>query len=363
MPVTDPADRPEEAAALEAAAARAMTVGDAAGAVRLLSQALGIAPTVALHLSLAAAQRRLGRLDQALASVERALVLQPRDFTALLMRASLVERLGRTREAAAAYGAALTQAPALEVLNEPTRRAAEHARQVYARHQDDMVEAVQAGSRHALLDCSDAETRRIKAFIADVTRGRRRYRQEPSGFFYPGLAAIDFYERDRFAWLEALEAATDSIEAELADLVCDPTDGFVPYVDYDESLPLDQWRGLNRSPDWSAFHLLFNGQPVAENCARCPKTMEVLSRIPPAATARPLARGHVLCAQTRHPHSAAHRGLEHAAGLPPPAGRAAELPLPSGRGDPDLAARTGLGVRRHGRARGGERQRQGPASS
>ena len=305
MTTTDAADRSQEAAALEAGAALAMVAGDAVAAAALLDQALALQPpTIALHLSLAAARRRLGALDAALESVDCALALQPRDFTALLMRASLIERLGRTREAATAYGAALTQAPlSLEALNEPTRRAALHAQEVHARHRTEMGQTIQAGSVDALAACDEAEARRVQAFIDDITGRRRRYRQEPSGFFYPGLPAIDFYDRVRFPWLERLEAATDLIERELAALVSESQDGFVPYVNYRESLPLDQWRALNRSPDWSAFHLYLNGALAAPNCARCPCTMEALSHVPqPQLPGRsPAAMFSVLKPHTRIP--------------------------------------------------------------
>jgi aspartyl/asparaginyl beta-hydroxylase (cupin superfamily) len=34
------------------------------------------------------------------------------------------------------------------------------------------------------------------------------------------------------------------------------------------------------NPDWSAFYLWKNGEPVAENAARCPRTLEALRDVP-----------------------------------------------------------------------------------
>ncbi len=299
---------PQVAAAvspLEAEAAQAMAAGEVARAAHLLEQALTqSSPSVGLHLSLAAVRRRLGDLPGALASVDAALTLQPRDFVALLTRASLLERLGLARDAAAAYGIALNQAPpSLDSLDPATRRATLRAREVHERHQAEMAAFLHERSLAALDRCTGPETRRAAGLIEDLLGRRKRYRQEPSTFFYPGLPAIEFYDREAFDWIEALEAATDDIAAELADVVAERQDGFVPYVDYDDSLPLDQWRPLNRSPDWSAFYLYLKGAPVQENCARCPRTVAALARTPqPQLGGRsPAAMFSVLKPHTRIP--------------------------------------------------------------
>ena len=301
-----------EPSALEAEAARAMQAGEFARAAGLLEQALAqSSPTLSLHLGLAAIRRRTGDLGGALASVDGALTLSPRDFVALLTRASLLERKGQGAEAATAYGHALGQAPpALDGLDPPTRRAALHAREVYDRHQADMAAFLHEKSRAALERCSGPEARRAAALIEDLLGRRKRYRQEPSSFFYPGLPAIEFYDREAFDWIEALEASTDAIAAELAAVVTERADGFVPYVDYDESLPLDQWRALNRSPDWSAFHLYRNGAPVERNCARCPATVAALARTPqPQLGGRsPAAMFSVL---KPHTHIPPHTGVSN----------------------------------------------------
>ena len=282
-----------------------MAAGDAAGAAHLLERAAdGGGNSVPLHLSLAAVRRRLADFDSALSSVERALALEPRHFTSLLMRASLLERLGRDREAATAYGIALIQAPpSLDTLDPPTQQAVSHARDVHARHVAKMSELLHGQSLAALDRCTPAEADRARNLIEDLLGRRKRYRQEPSAFYYPGLAAVEFYDRDCFPWLAELEAATDAISEDLSHLLAGQAEGFTPYVDYHDSLPLDQWRALNRSPDWSAFHILRNGAPVPENASRCPNTMAVLARMPqPQLPGRsPSAMFSVLRPHTRIP--------------------------------------------------------------
>jgi aspartyl/asparaginyl beta-hydroxylase (cupin superfamily) len=55
---------------------------------------------------------------------------------------------------------------------------------------------------------------------------------------------------------------------------------FVPYIQYDEHLPLAQWRPLNRNPDWTAIHLWRNGELVDANARHCPRTLELLEKLP-----------------------------------------------------------------------------------
>ena len=68
-------------------------------------------------------------------------------------------------------------------------------------------------------------------------------------------------------------------------------------------MPLDQWRELNHSPRWSAFHFYEKGQPIAERCSRAPATMAVLSRLPQAQVPlrSPSALFSVLQPHTRIP--------------------------------------------------------------
>src|SRR5580692_9264650 len=90
---------------LKAAADRAMVGGDPATARGLLRQAVALAPQrLDLWLGLAACERALGDQNAALGAAEAALKVDPRSFPALLMKASLLERMGAPHGAGAAYG-------------------------------------------------------------------------------------------------------------------------------------------------------------------------------------------------------------------------------------------------------------------
>src|SRR4051794_6362189 len=99
------------AADLIAQADSAAAAGDLKRAEGLLDEAARIqADDAGLFLKLAAIQRGTGQPDRALESVHRALAVDPRDFTALLMRASLLDRL-EMEEAPEAWAHAIAQKP------------------------------------------------------------------------------------------------------------------------------------------------------------------------------------------------------------------------------------------------------------
>jgi aspartate beta-hydroxylase len=292
------------AADLKAAADQAAMRGDLNEARRRLEQATALdAGSVDLWTSLAACCRALGDFPAAAAAVDAALRADPRAFYALMMRASLLERAGQTRAAALAYGVALTQAPPDARLDPAARAAVAQARVAYAAHNAQLEAALKEAARRACGGADSAELRRADLFAERLVGKRRVYHQEPVQFHYPGLSEIEFWERDEFPWLEALEAATDDIREELAAILHEDGEDIAPYVNYPDGVPLDQWAELNRSPRWGAFHLYYDGREVAWNAKRAPKTMAALAHVPqPTLPNRsPAAMFSVLQPRTRIP--------------------------------------------------------------
>jgi len=225
-------------------------------------------------LKLAAIQRGTGRLKLALETVHRALAISPLDFTALLLRASLLDRLS-DQGAAEAWTNALAQKPDGDLprhLEAVVSTAKARVEQWTAEREQRMIAAM-APFEH---DANANERWRLQRFRSNVLRRTRPYHSEPTHFHFPALPEREFYPRDRFAWIEQLERATDIIASELQELMASDAAELVPYVQYADHLPLDQWRELNRNKDWSAIHLLQNGEMVEANAKRCPHTLELL---------------------------------------------------------------------------------------
>ena len=299
----------DELSTIVAQADRASASGDLNAAHSLLLQACETTGDPALLLRLAGIQRAIGRPQDALGSVHRALASAPRDFTALLMRASLLDHLDLP-EAGEAWAHALVQHPdgdppphLAEVIRKARARAAEWTGGREAKFQSVMTAAEASAN--------DEERTRLERFRSNSVRRTRIYHSSPTHFHYPELTEREFHPRRLFPWIEELESQTDAIAAELMEVMASERAELVPYIEYPDHVPLDQWRELNRSKDWTAIHLLKNGEVVDANSRHCPTTMSFLTGCdqPRIAGASPNAMFSLLAPDTVIP---AHVGFNNA---------------------------------------------------
>ena len=113
----------------------------------------------------------------------------------------------------------------------------------------------------------------------DMLKGERQiFVQQPSVFYYPYLAQRQYFEREEFDWVPAIEAAAPAIRAELVALLEDAE--FRPYIENEPDRPHRDFHGLNENQDWSALYLWRNGKVVDEDARRCPATMAALEKVP-----------------------------------------------------------------------------------
>jgi aspartyl/asparaginyl beta-hydroxylase (cupin superfamily) len=265
--------------ALVAEADRAAASGNLPRAIELLEQAGAKDPDQPqLWLKLAALRRAAGQPARALEAVQRALALAEYDFMALTMRATLVEKLAPD-QAGEAWAFALAQRPAGDI---PPQLAdalvrGEAIRDRWIAEREARLDKV---TGPIITDASDDEAARIARFQSNVLRKTRVYHSEPTHFAFPGLAEREFHPRDEHPWLAELEAATDGIAAELGAVMAAERAELVPYIQYEQHQAMAQWRELNQNRDWTAIHLIRNGQRVEANARHCPETMALLERLP-----------------------------------------------------------------------------------
>ncbi|HEV8406988.1 MAG TPA: aspartyl/asparaginyl beta-hydroxylase domain-containing protein [Sphingomicrobium sp.] len=274
--------------------------GDVARALELLEQAVKQAEaSPELWIKLSAMRRASGDSAGALKAVERALSSAPLDFTALLSRAFILERLGDVR-AGEAFLHAAAQEPPEDRIPPSMRKAVEHARRKAADHRTEL-EARLASAIPSNL--SEAEGWRVARFVSNASRRTRHFHQEPTDFHYPGLPEIEFHDREQFPELDAVEAAVETIRREFDALIAAEAAEMVPYIQYPDHVPVAQWAELNKNRNWTAIHLLQNGQRVEANARHCPETMEVLARLPQPNVpgASPNAMFSLLAPRTRIP--------------------------------------------------------------
>ena len=268
-----------QTANLVAQADQAVAAGDLRRAVTLLSEAAEGNPVDAeLWMKVAALHRATGSLSAALGALHRALAVSPLDFTMLLMKASLLQRMGHP-EAGQAWAHAFAQKPSADL---PPQIAA--VVKEGERHHAAWIEARELRMKAAMSaveqSSNEDEHRRIERFRTNVLGKTKPYPSSPTHFNFPELSQREFHPRHLFPWLSELEGATEAIASELQAVTSAERAELEPYVQYEDHLPLAQWKPLNRNPDWTAIHLWRNGELVDANARHCPRTLEVLAKIP-----------------------------------------------------------------------------------
>ncbi len=211
-------------------------------------------------------------------ALDRLLAAEPGSLRGLIGKGDCRARAGDDRAATSFYRAAMAAAAAAGELPadlvaeiERVRSVCEGKDRLYRDHLLDSLERSGVGE--------EARSSRFQESL-DIMFGEKRiYLQEPTGYYFPGLPQIQYYEREQFPWLEAVEAATGEIKAEIEALLGD-SDAFRPYLVSGTDRPQSNVHGLLDNPDWSTLYLWENGGPVEANAERCPRTMAALRDVP-----------------------------------------------------------------------------------
>ncbi len=139
-------------------------------------------------------------------AIRKALTLEPRNLLALVARANLLERQGKTHEAAIAHGAVAMVAPPPDRVHPDLRSSVAYSI-AYRDHYDRSCGTFldQYLEKH-LRDCAGDDLRRFRDSVDIMVGRKKRYDSHPSHYFYPRLAPIEFFDRDEFPWIESVEA-------------------------------------------------------------------------------------------------------------------------------------------------------------
>lgn len=261
-------------------AATAMQGGDFATALGLLTQAEMNEPgNPEIHMAKAVVLRVKGEHLQAIAALDDALALDPYHFFALLSKGAIIERLSGQKAASRIYRTALKLAPSAEHMPPAMAAQTEHARRVVEADQA-ALEAFLNEQLTASSALGEAQAFRFRESV-DIMLGKARpFVQEPLLFHYAQLPPVTFYPRDMFPWFAELEAATDTIRAELEMAISILGNEFRPYIQYPSGAPVNQWAELNHSEKWNTLFLWRDGVRQDEACQACPQTAALLERLP-----------------------------------------------------------------------------------
>jgi aspartyl/asparaginyl beta-hydroxylase (cupin superfamily) len=259
----------------------AMQRGAASEARRAFEEVAAAGNGIAPPWILIAQACRMERDDAGeLNALDKLLAEQPRHLRALIMKGDLLARQGEVRGAHSFYRLAIGVAQGTADL--PASIAADLQRvsaELQRSQGDYRAHLDQALARAGFTSLQP----RVRDALAIASGEKQLFLQQPTSFYFPGLPQIQFYEREVFDWVEALESQTFAIQAEL-DAVLVQTHDFPPYVENDPNRPL-KTHNLVANRDWGGFHLL-RGDPVEPNASMCPNTVSALRSVP-----QPVIRG------------------------------------------------------------------------
>lgn len=226
---------------------------------------------------IALANRDLTDYENAQLAADRAIERDPRNARAYIVKADAFHAQGNMKAAAAFYRQALIINPLHPEMVQEIRveflRAQTRVQELQQAFADHMIQEVQP-----LLDDAKS-TPRMQAAVDLLLGKRKQYYPQPRHIMYPGLPIHEFYPRDPFPWLNALEAKTESILEELNGLVSSGSE-FNAYLESNTERPAFDSHGMADNDDWGALYLWRNGEPVPENQALCPVTTEAMETLP-----------------------------------------------------------------------------------
>ncbi len=230
-----------------------------------------------IWLAMAYASKGLGNRDALSSALNKSLELEPRNPRAYIVKADMFAEDGDQQAAATFYMQALTLAPPPEQTPPDLRVELERARQQHQSlnetFQNHLLKQLEAGLGEA-----GQKGERVQTSIDYLLGKKNPYFQQPKKYFFPFLPHVEFYPADEFSWVPMLEESTDEIREELGAAI-EHEERFVPYLAGSDDRP-EADHELKDNRDWGAFYLWKNGKLVEENAALCPKTIEILKKIP-----------------------------------------------------------------------------------
>ena len=259
--------------------AEALRAGNAAAArenfERLASSGRA---NVQIWLLLAHSCALLGDHPAAERAADEVLRRDSRNLRALIMKGDARQADGDEAGAASFHNAVLKLAPQLGELPADLRTdlvRIEQAVRTFSGRSRQRLDTYLAGAGFG----PEAQSKRIRESIEILFEERQVYYQQPSAYYFPGLPQRQFYEREEFDWVPAVEAAAADMLAELNRGLADDI-AFRPYLQARANRPSYDFHGMLNNPDWSTLYLWENGGPVEQNVARFPKTYAAMRHVP-----------------------------------------------------------------------------------
>ncbi|KQZ71950.1 hydroxylase [Sphingopyxis sp. Root214] len=221
---------------------------------------------------------RRGDIAAETAALDDAIRADRGNIGALLAMAELKRRLTDGRAAGSFYRLALGAAAQARSVPPALHPGLQRAEQFLAETDRAFAEHLLGQLRSAGINAGTA-TPRVAEALRMMAGEQPLYLQQPSMFYFPGLAQRPFFDRADFDWVPAVEAATDAIRAELLAMIGNSSDRFGPYVTASPDRPPPNNPLLDK-PDWGAAWLWKDGKVADGMDGICPATLAALELAP-----------------------------------------------------------------------------------
>ncbi|OOG57826.1 aspartyl beta-hydroxylase [Rhodanobacter sp. B05] len=280
---------PQDVEALRFVADCQSARGEHAAAMQSLQAVTRVAPEdPAAWVQLAATQMAADDPRGAVASFGRGLALAPRMFVPRLQLGIALEQLGQPHDALKAYFMAIESAHGMgrwqddattaPGLRDTVKHAVDYVnrerRALFRRALDPLRE------RYGSAQLTRVE-RSLAIYFLDLPANIPDPRQRPKFLYFPDITSQPYYPRHRFPWLEALEAATDSVRDELRAVLSEER----ALESFLGEAPPDAMQGMlgssgDQEPAWDAYFFHRHGERRDAHRARCPRTAALLDALP-----------------------------------------------------------------------------------
>lgn len=232
-------------------------------------------------ITLSIAKSLLGDMPARLSALEKALEIDPSSARANLHYGQALVGAGRNADAKVAFGRGLEAFAILATRSAEMEQLAHAARDFLGDSAPSTLHPLDKfADEHGVR--GDEEDELFKLSL-DILAGRAQtFTSRPTRYYYPGLPDRQFHPASQFAWTDTLAARTPEIRAELQALLQrqkEETTRFSPYVESGGREGSGVSHPLLDNPEWSAFYLIKQGQPIEENIAQCPRTHAAIKAI------------------------------------------------------------------------------------
>lgn len=221
---------------------------------------------------------RRGDIAAETAALDDAIRADRGNIAVLLAMAELKRRLTDDRAAGSFYRLAIGTAAQARSVPPALHPGLQRAEQFLAETDRAFADHLLGQLRGAGIDAGTA-TPRVAEALRMLAGEQPLYLQQPSMFYFPGVAQRPFFDRADFQWVPAIEAAAQAIRAELLAMIDNSSDRFGPYVTASPDRPPPNNPLLDK-PDWAAAWLWKNGVIADGMDQLCPTTLATLKLAP-----------------------------------------------------------------------------------